>query len=233
MRVLVLGDGILGSEIVQQTRWDYISRKKDNFDITDKSTYHKLTKIKFGAIQYCDYDIIINTIAYTNSYSDDKKIHYNINYKGVANLVEFCNKWNKKLIHISTEFVYANNPPFPSEEDIPQPDLTWYAYTKLLADEHIKMFCKNYLICRELHKPNPFPYPQVWDVKTSGDTVDKISTLIIKLIRKKAIGIYNVGTGNKYLKDLAPESELISPPLYAPKDTRMSLNKLNKFLYGN
>ncbi len=161
MKVLILGDGILGSEIAQQTGWDYISRKKDNFDIIDKSTYYKLTKVKFGVIQYCDYDVIINTIAYTNSYSDDKKIHYNVNYKGVANLVEFCNKWNKKLIHISTEFVYANNSYFPSEEDIPQPDLTWYAYTKLLADEHIKMFCKNYLICRELHKSNPFPYSQV------------------------------------------------------------------------
>ena len=233
MKVLILGDGILGSEIAQQTGWDYISRKKDNFDIIDKSTYYKLTKVKFGVIQYCDYDVIINTIAYTNSYSDDKKIHYNVNYKGVANLVEFCNKWNKKLIHISTEFVYANNSYFPSEEDIPQPDLTWYAYTKLLADEYIKMFCKNYLICRELHKSNPFPYSQVWDVKTSGDTVDKVSTLIIKLIEKKATGIYNVGTGGKCLKDLAPRSDLISPPSYVPKDTRMNLNKLNKFLHGN
>ena len=87
MKVLILGDGILGSEIAQQTGWDYISRKKDNFDIIDKSTYYKLTKVKFGVIQYCDYDVIINTIAYTNSYSDDKKIHYNVNYKGVANLV--------------------------------------------------------------------------------------------------------------------------------------------------
>lgn len=230
MRVLVLGDGVLGSEIVQQTRWDYISRKKDSFDITNKSTYNLLTKIKFGAIQYCDYDVIVNTIACTDSYSDNKKIHYNVNYKGVANLVEFCNKWNKKLIHISTEFVYANNPPFPSEEDIPQPDSTWYAYTKLLADEHIKMFCKNYLICRELHKPNPFPYPKVWNVKTSGDTVDKISILIIELIKRNAIGVFNVGTGSKNLSELASNSKLIPPPSYIPKDTRINLDKLNRFL---
>ena len=30
MNVLVLGDGILGSEFVKQTGWDYLSRKKDN-----------------------------------------------------------------------------------------------------------------------------------------------------------------------------------------------------------
>ena len=50
MKVLILGDGILGSEIAQQTGWDYISRKKDNFDIIDKSTYYKLTKVKFELI---------------------------------------------------------------------------------------------------------------------------------------------------------------------------------------
>ena len=233
MRALVLGDGILGSEIIQQTKWDYISRKKDNFDITDKSTYHLLTKIKFGVIQYCPYNIIINTIACTDSYSSNKNLHYQTNYKGVSNLVEFCNKWNVKLIHISTEFVYANNLPLPNEEDIPQPDSTWYAYTKLLADEHIKMFCEDYLICRELHKPNPFPYPKIWDVKTSGDTVDKISVLIVKLIKENAMGVFNVGTGSKNLGELASNLELVTPPTHIPKDTRMDLNKLNNFLNEN
>ena len=233
MRSLILGDGILGSEMIQQTGWDCISRKKDNFNITDKSTYHILTKVKFGVIQYCPYDIIINTIACTDSYSNNKNLHYQTNYKGVSNLVEFCNKWNIKLVHISTEFVYANNLPFPNEEDIPQPDSTWYAYTKLLADEHVKMFCKDYLICRELHKPNPFPYPKIWNVETSGDTVDKISILIIKLIKENATGVFNVGTGDKNLGELSPNLELITPPNHIPKDTRMNLNKLNSFLNGN
>ena len=35
MRVVVLGDGLLGSEIVKQTGWDIISRKKDRFNITN------------------------------------------------------------------------------------------------------------------------------------------------------------------------------------------------------
>ena len=32
MRVVVLGDGLLGSEIIKQTGWDIISRKKNGFD---------------------------------------------------------------------------------------------------------------------------------------------------------------------------------------------------------
>ena len=27
-KILVLGDGLLGSELVKQTGWDYVSRKK-------------------------------------------------------------------------------------------------------------------------------------------------------------------------------------------------------------
>lgn len=230
MKVLVLGDGILGTELVNQTGWDYISRKKDNFNITDKSTYHLLTKIELGVIQYCPYDVIINTIAHTDSYSNDKETHYNTNYKGVSNLVEFCNKWNQKLIHISTEFVYANNLEPPNELDIPQPDNTWYAYTKLLADEHIKTFCKKYLICRELHKPNNISHKHVWNVLTSGDTVNNITKLIIQLIKKDAKGIFNVGTGDKSLLKLYPKGKLINPPKHVPKDTRMDLTKLKNFL---
>ena len=33
LNVLVLGDGLLGSEIVKQTGWDYISRKAGTFNI--------------------------------------------------------------------------------------------------------------------------------------------------------------------------------------------------------
>ena len=43
----------------------------------------------------------------------------------------------------------------------------------------------NYLICRGLHKPHPFPHQKVWDVKTSGDTVQKMSSIVIELINKK------------------------------------------------
>ena len=33
LKILVLGDGLLGSEIVKQSNWDCFSRKRTNFDI--------------------------------------------------------------------------------------------------------------------------------------------------------------------------------------------------------
>lgn len=220
-KILILGDGLLGSELVKQTNWNYISRKKDNITLDDIINDTNLLG---------NYNIIINCIANTNSYSKDKESHLEINYKFPILLSNLCNNNNKKLVHISTDFIYANNKTLPTEEDLPLPDHTWYAYSKLLADEYISLTNSNYLICRLSHKPNPFPYPQVWDVKTNCDTVDKIAELVIKLINKGANGVYNVGTKDKSLKEIAPNSKIVPPPDYVPKDTRMDLNKLNSLL---
>ena len=215
---VILGNGLLGKEIKNQTGWDCISRK-DGLDAV-----------------YPDFDLlspyttIINCIANTNSYSEDLESIMDVNYKFVMGLSDYCRVNNKKLIQISTEFVYANNSIPPTEKDTPKPDGTWYAKSKLLADQYIEMTNNNYLICRELHKPNPFPYPEVWDVLTCGDTVDKISNLIVKLINKNAKGIFNVGTGEKELFQIAPLANVVKAPYNIPKDTRMNLNKLNTFL---
>jgi len=34
-KIIILGDGLLGSEINKQTNWEILSRKKTNFDIND------------------------------------------------------------------------------------------------------------------------------------------------------------------------------------------------------
>jgi len=228
-KVLILGDGILGKELQIQTGWDYISRSKNGFNALNPD-FSNLISQEHGTIFYPKYTTIINCIANTNSYLKDKQSHLDVNYKFVTHLVDFCNKWGIKLIHISTEFVYANNTNPPTENDLPIPDNTWYAKTKLLADHYITLMCDNYLICRELHKSKDFSPPQVWDVKTTGDKVNKIASLIIQLINKKAVGVFNVGTSEKSLKDITLQSKVINPPKYVPKDTRMNLNKLNQFL---
>ena len=52
MNILVLGDGLLGSEIINQTKWDYMSRKKDGIQASlfnewknDLSEYDVILKL--------------------------------------------------------------------------------------------------------------------------------------------------------------------------------------------
>lgn len=225
MKVLVLGDGLLGGEIINQTNWNFISRRKDNIDVTKfKNWSHFL----FG------YDVILNCIAHTDTYSKEKKLHWNINYKFVEKLTKFCNKKQIKLVHISTDYIYTNSVENSTENDVPAHLPTWYGYTKLLGDSHVQLKSKNYLICRLSHKPNPFPYDNAWtDIKTNCDYVNVIANLVIKLINKNANGVYNVGTESKSIYDLALKTKDVEPinkPEYVPQNTTMCLDKLNNMI---
>jgi len=226
MRVLVLGDGLFASEIVKQTGWDYLSRKKDGIDINNFESVEE--KIKWN------YDTILNCIANTNTYSENSKLMTDVNYLFVTNLVKICNNLNKKLIHISTDYVYANSVENAKEEDVELPESNWYTVTKLFADKYIKMFSKNYLICRLSHKPYPFPYEGAWgDVYTNADYTPIIADLVIKLIENGATGIYNVGTKTKTIFELGLRSKKVTKteaPSYVPKNVTMNIDKLNTFL---
>jgi dTDP-4-dehydrorhamnose reductase len=225
MKVLVLGDGLLGSEIVRQTNWSFLSRKIHKFEIT------KLLDFKNILV---NYDVIVNCIAFTKTYDDNQLDNWNINYVAVDQLVEFCNLHNIKLIHISTDYIYSGSVSQASEEDVPVHLPTWYGYTKLLGDGLVQLRCKNFLICRLSHKPNPFPYDGAWtDQLTNCDYVDKISEIVIQLILSNESGVYNVGTESKSIFDLAkrtkPDVIPINRPNLAPQDISMNVRKLNLF----
>ena len=226
MKVIILGQGKLGREIYSQTKWDNLSRSKNNIEVTEFDQWKE---------KLLPYDTILNCIANTNTYSKDKNSHINTNYKFVIDLVKFCNEHNKKLIHISTDYVYANSNERASEDEVPVTDNNWYSHTKLLADSYIDVMSKNFLICRLSHKDKPFSYDSAWtDVKTNADYTDVISSLVIDLIKLDVKGLYNVGTEEKTIYELAIRTnenvkQTLSPP-HIPKNVTMDISKMKKTL---
>jgi|TARA_R110000787_G_C13294072_1_gene433869 dTDP-4-dehydrorhamnose reductase len=221
--VLVLGDGLLGRELINQTNWDYVSRSKNGFDIDH------LDKFILS-----NYNIVINCIAHTDTYSEDKEDHWNVNYKFVDRLINYCNDNKIKLIHISTDYVYSNSIPSATEEDVPVHHNSWYGYTKLLSDGLIQLRSENYLLIRCSHKPKPFEYNNAWiDYVGNFDYVDTIAGLIVKCVDKNLSGLYNVGTEVKSMFDLATETNVVvksfTPP-HVPKNLSMDINKLKSSL---
>lgn len=221
MKYIVLGYGLLGSEIVKQTGWNFISREKDDVNICVPKSYQK---------KLMQYDVIINCMGYTKTYSNEKETHWNVNVKAVDDLITYCNNTKKKLIHISTDYIYANSKELASENDVPVHIGTWYGYTKLLSDGLVQLRSNNYLICRLSHKPYPFPYDEAWmDIKTNCDYVNVIAELVIKLIKNNSTGVFNVGTEVKTIYDLAMKTRNVIPiskPDYAPDDVSMNIDKL-------
>ena len=230
MKPVILGNGLLGNELAKQTGWDILSRSVDGVDITDVTTW---------AYLLLPYDTIINCIAHTNTYDNNKKLHWDINYKAVVELMDYCNNHNKKLIHVSTDYIYANSLDTPDEEGVPVHQATYYAYTKLLADGYIELKGKNYLILRGTHKPTPFPYEGAWINHLGNfDYIDVIVDFYIKLIKKDAKGLFNVGTEFKSMHRLAKRTKPNVKPIYnnnikVPLSVSMNVSKLNKFLDEN
>jgi len=238
MRIVVLGDGLLGSEVVKQTGWDYFSRKKDGFDITQHEKFDQyFIENHHGVVFANKYDVVVNCIACTDTYSQDKEKHWEINYKAVVNLSNYCAKHNIKLVHISSDYVYTNSVKNATEDDVPVHGKNWYSYTKLLGDSYVQLQPNN-LVIRGTHKPTPFPYEGAWvDQRGNFDYVDIISKIYIQLVENNASGVYNVGTE---LKNMYALAERTKPGVKAiriestevPRDVSMSITKLKDF-YDN
>lgn len=226
MKPIVIGYGLLGSEIVKQTGWSYLSRDKDGIDFTLPSTYLHLIE---------DYDTVINCVAVTDTYGKNKEQYYSVNYKAVADLSDACVDLRKKLIHVSTDYVYARSKRMASENDLPLISENWYTYYKLLADEYIMLRNDSALVCRCSFKPNPFPYESAWiDQIGNFDYVDVIATIIVKLVTKKCSGVYNVGTDLKSIYELATKTKHTVTKSCkidnAPYDISMDLQKLKSVI---
>ncbi len=222
MKVLVLGDGLLGGEIARQMPdWDVQSRKLTGFDI--KRSW------------YLDCDIVVNCIGCTKTYTTNRDEHWNLNYVFVNKLIKYCNEYNLKLVHISTDYIYTGSDDEASETDVPVHCKNWYGYTKLLGDGLVQLLSNDYLLIRCSHKPTPFPYDKAWHNQIGNfDYVNIIADKIIRLIRLEESGIYNVGTEVKSMYELAcqtkPDVDEGWKPREVPENVTMNVEKLNKAL---
>jgi hypothetical protein len=224
---LILGDGWLGEELVKKTNWDYISRKKNGIDFTDINSYKDYL---------VGYDEIINCIACTDTYDENKDKNWNTNYKGVVDLVDYLIGKDTKLIQFSTDYVYAQSNKNASETDVPIHNRNWYSYTKVISEPYIELRLSNYLIVRSTHKPRPFMFDKGLISQVGNfDYIDVVSKIYIDLIEGDAQGIYNVGTelktmydlGKRTKDDIIPTNEKFNDTM--PLDVSMNLEKLEKF----
>ena len=141
-KILVTGShGQLGSElraIVQNNSSDYSTEEffftaKDTLDIRD-------TKAIELFITEHAIDIIINCTAYTavDNAEDNIMMADEINREAVRSLALLSLKYNIKLIHISTDYLFDGNTYKPYTEDIQSNPQGIYSKTKLAGEQELK-----------------------------------------------------------------------------------------------
>ncbi len=139
-KILVLGgSGLVGSRFIKDYdhTFDIKSPTAKEVDILNKDAVARIT-------QEFNPDTIINFAAFTqveeaeNQKGDREGICYLINAVGAKNVALVCKEFDKKLIHISTEYVFdgtkAESP--YTEEDKPNP-INWYGVSKLFGEEFV------------------------------------------------------------------------------------------------
>jgi dTDP-4-dehydrorhamnose reductase len=96
-------------------------------------------------------DIVIHTAAITNPVPKENqtsKDYFDTNVIGTKNLATYCQNYNARIIYISTDLVYAGYRGSFLKEDAKLIPASLYAETKLVGENKVKEFSKNYLILR-------------------------------------------------------------------------------------
>lgn len=141
--LLVTGSGgLIGSKFARQYADKYliepidISNSEDPIDITKPDQV--LKALKKSTAEY-----LIHFAAYTDvtgaweQKNDKSGLTYQVNVIGTKNLVNVCKETGKKIIHISTAYVFDGNKTAPyTETDKPSP-IEWYGQTKLEAERAV------------------------------------------------------------------------------------------------
>lgn len=190
-----------------------------HFDITQKNIILKIKKL--------NPDIIIHAAAITNS----MQIKVNplnairTNIIGTGYLSQYCLLNNKRLVYISTDYVYPGDTGNYHESDPILPH-NEYAWSKLGGECSVKLV-PNHLIIRTSFGANEFPYEYAWNnLITSKDYVDIMAPMIYKAAVSNITGILNIGTPAKTMYEYAKQrNNIISASLENKKDFSLNFNR--------
>jgi len=185
------GSGTLGVELIKQSHKfgiDFIAPSSKKCDIIDEqSVYKNLVKFKG--------DVVVHAAASTDvkaiQAAPVKAIYTNV--LGTINIIKYCQQFNKKLVFISTDYVFDGKKGNYVPEDSINP-LSNYAKTKAAAELIVRTY-PNHLIIRTSFFGHTFPYDKAAvDQWSSKDYVDVIAPLILSSLKRNKNGIIHVGT---------------------------------------
>jgi len=214
--------GLVGSRITELLKNDFEFTNvsiETGADITRPETFKK-------PIEESDARIILHLAAKTDVDGCEKDksqgengAAWKINVIGTENLINAAKKKNKKIVYISTDFVFdGENPPEGgyTEEDKPDPK-NWYAQTKYEGEKLVVSSGLPFVIARIA-----YPYRAKFDIKRdffrnikerlesnqkilaltdhvfTPTFIDDIAFALKVLIREDARGIYHV-VGSSFL----------------------------------
>ncbi|MBD5269180.1 MAG: dTDP-4-dehydrorhamnose reductase [Bacteroides sp.] len=148
MKILVTGsDGQLGRSLRKKFENDpdieAVFTDVDTLDITDRNALERFFSDNH-------FDILVNCAAYTavDRAESDDLMAARLNTQAVGYMAEVASRYNVRIIHISTDYVFSGDSSRPYvENDEPYPH-SIYGRTKLEGEGILKSFCPDSVIIR-------------------------------------------------------------------------------------
>lgn len=196
------GSGTLGSQLIldsQNYGVSFISPSSEECDI--RSNWQVDNKI--GNFEG---DTVVHCAAFTDVKKAERYplLAAKINVIGTFNILHACVKYQKKLIYISTDYVFDGKKGNYKTSDAINP-LSKYSKTKAAAELIVRTY-DNSLVIRTSFYGKEFPYKKaLMDQWTSKDYVDIISPKVLQCIKKDELGIEHVGSPRRTVYEIAKE----------------------------
>jgi|TARA_Y100000296_G_scaffold39377_1_gene45423 dTDP-4-dehydrorhamnose reductase len=155
---------------------------------------------------HTNFDYVIHAGAITRPmviHEDNPRLSIHTNIIGTANVVLACERYDKKMIYISTDYVYPGTDGNYKETDSMNP-FTKYGWSKLGGECAVRMY-DNHLILRMAMNRKPFPHPKALvDMKKSLMYIEDAAKITLQLLDEN--GIINVGGKSQSVYDFVKET---------------------------
>lgn len=127
--------GQLGSDVVDVLRMygeEVSAFDRATLDVTSHASV-------LAAVDWAQPSIVVNCAAYTavDAAETDEDAAYEINARGPANLAHACARVGARLIHVSTDYVFAGTAETPYDENSKPAPKSAYGRTKLAGEQAV------------------------------------------------------------------------------------------------
>ncbi len=193
------GSGTLGTELKKLSAEgvDFYSPSSSECNILNQEQIENCFKQR-------DFDLVVHCAAATNVTEIEKSPLNAVetNVVGTINLLRECVKYNKKMVFISTDYVFDGEKGYYSIHDPINP-LSKYAKTKASAELAVRTY-DNSLVIRTSFYRHDFPYEKAFvDQWTSKDYIDVIAPKVLDVIKSDKTGIIHVGSPRRSVYEIA------------------------------
>lgn len=197
--LLTGGTGTLGKELIKLSADDieFYSPSSTECNILNQEQVENCFK-------QIDFDLVVHCAAVTNVADIEKNPldALETNVVGTINLTRECMRHNKKIVFISTDYVFDGEKGHYSIHDPINP-LSKYAKTKAAAELAVRTY-DNSLVIRTSFYGHNFPYEKAFnDQWTSKDYIDIIAPKILNAIKSDKTGIVHIGSPRRSVYEIA------------------------------